>query len=81
VIDRERAIATAYEAFRKVRKLPADQLCLAVIDEVLQAKGMPVMDGDERRLVDAYLRCTWHPWTDGEQPKPAALPGRATLFD
>jgi hypothetical protein len=62
VTERERVISTAYEAFRRVRKLPAAELCLVVVDLALRASGADPLSPDERRLVDAYIRCTWDAW-------------------
>jgi hypothetical protein len=68
--DRQRIISGAYMAFRSVRKLPAGELCLAVVDLALRAGGQAPMDGDERRLVGAHVLCTWDKWQDGSRPEP-----------
>jgi hypothetical protein len=94
--DRQQIIGEAYEAFRQVRKLPADQLCVAVVNLALQANGANAMSPDEVRLVDAHIQCTWDKWQDASQPAPitpddawggwpetagAGIRGRATLWD
>jgi hypothetical protein len=61
-LTREQIIGDAYESYRRVRKLPADQLCLAVVDLVLTARGQAPATPDERRLVDAFISCGWDPW-------------------
>jgi hypothetical protein len=60
--EREQTIARAYAAFRAVRRLPADKVVVEVVNLILQARGMKVMSGDERRIVDAHVSCTWDQW-------------------
>jgi hypothetical protein len=94
--EREQQIADAYESYCRVRKLPAGELCIEVVNMALQASGMDPMNGDERRRVDAFIRCTWDAWPgsavavkpDREEwpgwpagASTAGPPGRCTLWD
>jgi hypothetical protein len=76
--EREQAIATAYEAFRAIRRLPADQICAAWVNASLQAGGGAPMTPDEARLVDAHIRCTWDAW---QGSGPARIPQFAEFHD
>jgi hypothetical protein len=79
-MTRKEIIATAYEDFRRTRRLPADELCREVLNLALRAAGLEQMTGGEARLVDAHIRCGWHPWPGtpdarASKPDPAEWPG------